>query len=159
MRDRTRRSKGARLKWRPQQIGRGSSWSYCYRRGSSASDIVVIAVIAIAVAVVVSIALFSRLTYIATLFEEGATQSGAFEDSLNEVSLLQGFGQVFIHLGLYTFLAVTQHGVSGEGNDRGSLSAEATLIFTNLASGFKSTLICVSEKIQKKKERKKFKRL
>jgi hypothetical protein len=45
------------------------------------------------------------------LFKQRAAERRAFEDRLDEMVLLQGFGQILVHLSLDTLLSVTHHGV------------------------------------------------
>lgn len=54
--------------------------------------------------------------------------------------LLQRLGQIFIHLGLDAAFPVAHHCVSSKGDDGSSLRPKATLIFSNLARGFKTAL-------------------
>jgi hypothetical protein len=54
--------------------------------------------------------------------------------------LLQWFGEILVHLGLNTFLAIAKHSMSSESYDRSSLSSKASFIFTDLSRGLESTL-------------------
>jgi hypothetical protein len=54
--------------------------------------------------------------------------------------LLQRFGEILVHLGLNTFLAIAKHSMSSESYDRSSLGSKAPFIFTDLSRGLESTL-------------------
>ena len=77
---------------------------------------------------------------LAVLLQKGAAQSGALENGLDKMVLLQRLGQVLVHLRLNAALAITHHGVSRQSNNGGSLCAEAALVLADLARGLKSTL-------------------
>lgn len=74
------------------------------------------------------------------LLQQLTPQGSTLENGLDEVVLLQGLGQVFVHLGLDALLTVTHHGVGCQGNDRGTMRAKASLILANLASCLKAAL-------------------
>lgn len=80
---------------------------------------------------------------LAVLLEERAAQCGAFEDGLYEVILLQGLGQIFIHLSLNALLPVSHHGMCCEGDNRGPMGTHASLVLANLASGLETSLLGV----------------
>lgn len=75
------------------------------------------------------------------LLKKLSSKSGALENRLNEVVLLQRLREVLVHLGLDALFTITHHGVSRQGNDRRSVRALGLLILANLAGGLETTLV------------------
>lgn len=54
------------------------------------------------------------------MLEHCAAHGSAFEDRLDELVLLEGFGEVLVHLVLEAGFAVADHGVGCQGDDGGA---------------------------------------
>lgn len=78
---------------------------------------------------------------LAVLLQKLAAESGAFENRLNEMVLLEWLGQVLVHLCLDTLFAIAHHGMCGKCNNRSALGTEAAFILTNLGRSFESALV------------------
>jgi hypothetical protein len=74
------------------------------------------------------------------LLQQLPAKSGALEDRLDQVILLQRLGQVLIHLCLDTPLPITHHGMGCQRNDGRPLGTETPLVLADLACGLKTAL-------------------
>lgn len=81
-----------------------------------------------------------RLVAPNTVWVATSISSYYLEDDLYQGILLQGFGQVFIHLSLNTLFSITQHGMSRQGHDWRARQASFFLVLAYFRSSFETTL-------------------
>src|SRR3954451_4468676 len=76
-----------------------------------------------------------------TFLQQCPTECCTFQNGLNQMILLEGFGEIFVHLSLYTFFSVAKHSMCRKSDNGRSLGSEAAFVFTDFGGCFKSSLV------------------